>query len=189
MLGALKNEFKVLTDYSFNTNNVLNLAALADLGVVGSTLSYEITGSKIRKLVKNSPLPLEAVVFTRVPLMITKHCPIMTHYQAEAGPCTGKYCQVAHGLLDRKGKITPMVRTGKCKIEILNHEHLIWLEQMGELAANGISSFRLEFTTETEDAIKTAVVAFDSALNSGNVDQKWLDKYEYTKGHYNRGVQ
>jgi len=189
MLGALKGEFCVLTDYSFNTNNAVNLSALVDFGIVGSTLSYEIMGSQIRKLAKASPLALEAVVFARVPLMITKHCPLKTHYQTEDGPCVGKYCQVAHGLRDRKGKLVPMVRIGKCHIEILNHEHLIWLEKVSELAASGISRFRLEFTTETAEEIKEAIVAFDSALHKDYIDKEWLKGYDYTLGHYHRGVE
>ena len=188
VLGALKGDFDVLTDYSFNANNVVNLAALADFGVVGSTLSYEMRGSGIRKLAKNSPLPLEAVVFTRVPLMITKHCPMKTHYQGGADSCK-KYCEVAHGLRDRKGKILPMVRTGECKVEILNHEHLIWLEQLGELVASGIRRFRLEFATEGEEEIRAAVMAFDSVLHGGKVDKEWLSSYTRTLGHYHRGVE
>lgn len=189
MLGVLKDHFKVLTDHAFNTNNVLNLSALADLGVAGSTLSYEITGSQIRKLAKHSPLPLEAVVFTRIPLMITKHCPIKTHYQSDVGPCKGKYCKVPHGLRDRKGKIMPLVRTGKCKIEILNHEHLIWLKKLNELVASGISRFRLEFTTESEEEMRAAIQAFNAALLDGPIDEKWLSCYDHTLGHYNRGIR
>jgi len=186
---ALRRDFEVMTDYSIHTNNALNLAMLADFGAIGSTFSYEITSSKMRKLAKNSPLPLEAVVFTRVPLMITKHCPIKTHHQSDDGSCKGKYCNVTHGLRDRKGKIMPMIRSGKCKIEILNHEPLILIEQLNELAASGVNSFRLEFTTENEEEIKTTIQAFDLALRSENVDKAWLARHKYTKGHYNRGVQ
>ena len=189
MLGASLGDFEVLTDYSFNTNNVVNLAAMAELGVMGSTLSYEIRDWQIRELANDSPLALEAVVFTRVPLMVTKHCPLKAHYQVEDGPCKGKYCQVAHGLRDRKGKIVPLVRTGACKIEILNHEHLIWIEQLSDLIANGIHRFRLEFTTETVEEIRAAVVAFGVGINHKEVDQGWLCKYAYTLGHYKRGVQ
>jgi putative protease len=188
MLGVLKDDFDVLTDHSFNTNNVMSLAELADLNIVGSTLSYEISGSRIRKLAKNSPLPLEAIVFTRVPLMITKHCPIKTHYQHDAGSCKGKYCRVAHGLRDRRGKVMPMVKTGKCKIEILNDEHLIWLEQLDELIASGVRSFRLAFTNEREDQIRATIQAFASALHDATVDKEWLSSYRRTLGHYNRSI-
>lgn len=188
MLGALKGEFEVLTDYCFNMNNGVSLGALADLGITKSTLSYEITGSEILKLVKASPIPLEAVVFTRVPLMITKHCPLKTHYQADLGPCLGKYCQISHGLRDRKGKIMPMVRVGKCYMEILNHEHLIWLEKITELVNSGVSGFRLEFTSETVDEIVYTVRVFHSALQTAQIDRQWLEKYDYTIGRYKRGV-
>lgn len=186
---AFRQDFEVMTDHSINTNNALNLAMLTCLKAVGSTISYEMTGSEIRKLIKKSPLPLEVVVFTRVPLMITKHCPIKTHYQKDIGPCNGKYCKVGHGLRDRKGKVMPMIRSGKCKIEILSYEHLILLKQLNELVTNGVDRFRLEFTIENEDEIKAAIQAFDSALHNGVVDKEWLGKYEYTTGHYHRGVE
>jgi len=188
-LGALKGKFDLLTDDSFNTNNALHLSAFADFGIIGSTLSYEIKGDEIRRLAKQTAVPLEAVVFTRVPLMVTKHCPIKTHYQVHDGPCAGKYCEVAHGLRDRKQKVMPMVKVGNCNIEILNHEHLIWLEQLKALAASGVRRFRLAFTTEDEDEIRAAVKAFDFALRNGQVDQEWLRKYTYTKAHYHRGIQ
>jgi len=188
-LQALLGKFEILTDHSFHVNNAMSLVAFAELGVAGSTVSFEATGNQIRKLAKQSPVALEAVVFTRVPLMITKHCPLKAHYQAEGGPCIGKYCQVPHGLRDRKQKVLPMVRTGKCKIEILNHEHVIQLERTGELAASGIARFRLEFTVETTSEIREAVKAFAAALHHDQVDRTWLEKQVFSLGHYNRGVE
>jgi len=187
-LGALRRDFEVLTDFSFNTNNALSLGLLADLGVVASTISYELSGSQIRKLAKYSPLPLEAVVFTRIPLMITKHCLLKAHYQ-QASTCLGKYCQIPHGLRDRKGKILPLIKVGKCHTEILNHEHLILLEKLGILIDAGVSRFRLEFTTETPAEIQGVVKTFHAALNNGTIDHAWLQKYNYTICHFNRGIQ
>ena len=187
--GALKGDFKVLTDHGFNVNNRLNLEALADFGAAGSTLSYEMTGSGIRKLAKHSPLPLEAVVFGRIPLMITKHCPMKTHYQAQEGPCMKKYCQTAHGLRDRRGKVMPMIQVGECHIEVLNHEPLIGLEQLHELIASGIGRFRLEFTTEQISEIKEVIKVFHDALYHGRVGKSWLSSQVYTKGHYNKGIK
>lgn len=182
MFGALIDDFTVLTDHGFNTNNGQTLTAFAEFGGAGCTLSYELTGSKIRKLAKNTPLPLEQIVFTKTPLMITKHCPLKTHYQTESGACQGKYCQTPHGLRDRKGAVLPMLRSGKCKIEIFNDQPLNLLAQLVALSEAGISRFRLEFTTETVAEINAVITAFTT------IDLPWLATQKHTTGHYHRGV-
>ena len=188
MLHALKGEFEVITDDSIHANNGLTLQALADLGVSCLTASYEVTGAQIKKLAKNSPLPLEVIAFGRVPLMITKHCPLKAHYQSNPGPC-GMYCQTPHGLKNRKGKIMPIVKREHCHIEILDHQHVILLEKMKDLMAGGVGRFRLAFTTETSGEINEAITAFTHMRKHLEVDAKWLKKYDYTLGHYNRGIR
>lgn len=181
MLQALAREFEVRTDHGFNTNNELTLTAQAEFGVASSTLSHELTGSKIRKLAKNAVLPLELIVYMKTPLMITKHCPLKTHYQKDA-PCRGKYCKIPHGLRDRKGEILPIIRTGRCNVEILDSQTLVLLEQLPLLSDIGIQRFRLEFTTETGAEINEILTAFITD------DKKWLSKQKYTLGHYHKGV-
>ena len=181
---ALRHDFTVLVDYAFNANNQLHLQRLAQQGAVLGTLSYELSRKRIHQLVKNSPLPLEAVVFTRIPLMMIKHCPLKAHYQSTSGACQGAYCQINHGLSDRFGNIMPLRRSGDCQLELLNYEPLIWLAQIAELVASGLSSFRLEFITEEAPQIKATITAFDLALRQGVVDQTWLHRDQFTVGHY-----
>jgi putative protease len=133
------------------------------------------------------------VVYTRVPMMITKHCPVKAHFQLDDGPCRGAYClKKAYGLRDRKEKVMPMIRSGKCLMEIFNSQHLIWIDHIQELKAMGIRKFRLEFTDENEKEIEAAIQAFRLAIEDGRIDQKWINYYRnqdsFTKGHYKRGV-
>ena len=190
MYHALQNKgYTFLTDFAFNTNNVQSIQALKQLGVSQVTLSYEINQKQLRGLVKQSPLPTEMIVYTRIPMMITKHCPVKLLNQQE-------FCRMClstpFGLRDRKNKILPLLRTGNCITEIFNSQHLILIEFLSELQKMGVQSFRLEFTNENEATMTQAIHAYQTALQTGKVDSDWLAQYknsdDYTKGHYHRGV-
>ena len=190
MYHALQNKgYTFLTDFAFNTNNVQSIQALKQLGVSQVTLSYEINQKQLRGLVKQSPLPTEMIVYTRIPMMITKHCPVKLLNQQE-------FCRMClstpFGLRDRKNKILPLLRTGNCITEIFNSQHLILIEFLSELQKMGVQSFRLEFTNENEATMSQAIHAYQSALQIGKIDSDWLAQYKnsdnYTKGHYHRGV-
>ena len=194
LLEVLKSEsYPVLADFSFNTNNVQSLEVMKSLGVKQGTLSHELTSKQIKTLVSQSPLPVEAIVYGRAPMMITKHCPLKLHFQDEAGKCQGHYCMKgSYGLRDRKDKVMPILKTGKCNIEIFNAQRLILIEYLQELKAMGVRRFRLEFTNEGPEEVAQIVQAYVLALKENRVDQDWLtvykEKQEYTKGHYHRGV-
>lgn len=190
MYQALKDKgYTFLTDFAFNTNNVQSIEALKQLGISQVTLSYEINQKQMRGLLKQAPLPSEAIVYTRIPMMITKHCPVKLLNQQD-------FCRLClstpFGLRDRKNKILPLLRTGNCLTEIFNSQHLILIEFINELQNMGVQSFRLEFTNESEATMIQAIIAYQSAIQSKKVDSDWLTHYknndDYTKGHYHRGV-
>ncbi len=191
MYEALKNkDYTFLADFSFNTNNVQSIEAFKSLGISQVTCSYEINQRQMRQLVKNTPLPIEMVVYTRIPMMITKHCPVKLLNQQE-------FCRMClstpFGLRDRKNKVLPLLRTGNCITEIFNSQHLILIEFLSELQQMGIHNFRLEFTNEPDEMIVDAIKVYQQVLETGSLDRGWLESYknqdDYTKGHYHRGVQ
>lgn len=193
MFEALKDlGYQFLSDFAFNNNNVQSIEALKQLGINQTTLSYEINQKQMRTLLKSSPLPVEAIVFTRIPMMITKHCPVKFLNQPNQEFC--RLCLTTpFGLRDRKNKILPLLRTGNCITEIFNSQHLILIEFLQELQKMGVSKFRLEFTNETESEMNEAINAYHKALTTQTIDMNWLDSYKqtqnYTKGHYHRGVE
>lgn len=195
MLEALRDSgIELLTDQTFHTNNTQHVEALRQLGVLGCTASYEISGRQLRSLVSQSPLSTEVVVFGRIPLMVTKHCPVKAAMESGAGPCRDRHCeQTAFGLRDRKGCVMPLIQTGSCLMEIYSHQHLILLEQLQEMVACGVSRFRLAFSNETEDEIREAIGAFSLGLTTGNLDGRWLAAYKetdrFTTGRQGKGVE
>lgn len=193
MLEALKDSgYNLMSDFAFNNNNVQSIEALKQLGITQTTLSYEINQKQIRTLLKYASLPVEAIVFARIPMMITKHCPVKLLNQPNQEFC--RLCLTTpFGLRDRKNKILPLLRTGNCITEIFNSQHLILIEFLQELQKMGVSKFRLEFTNETEAEMHQAITAYQTALQTKNIDVDWLEQYkqtqDYTKGHYHRGVE
>lgn len=193
MLEALKDSgYNLITDFAFNNNNAQSVEALKQLGISQTTLGYEMNQKQIRTLMKKASLPVEAIVFTRIPMMITKHCPVKLLNQPNQEFC--RLCLTTpFGLRDRKDKILPLLRTGNCITEIFNAQHLILIEYLKELQDMGIYKFRLEFTNENEAEMHQAIAAYQNALQTKSIDQVWLGVYKdnqnYTKGHYHRGVE
>lgn len=193
MIEALKDSgYNLITDFAFNNNNAQSVEALKQLGISQTTLGYEMNQKQIRTLMKKASLPVEAIVFTRIPMMITKHCPVKLLNQPNQEFC--RLCLTTpFGLRDRKDKILPLLRTGNCITEIFNAQHLILIEYLKELQDMGIYKFRLEFTNENEAEMHQAIAAYQNALQTKSIDQVWLGVYKdnqnYTKGHYHRGVE
>lgn len=187
-LGAFKNDFTVFTDYSLNINNEWSLASLSELGVTRATLSYEMNNSQIKQIAKNKNMDLEIVAYGKIPLMITKHCPLKTHYQEDGKVCHGNYCQTPHVLKDRKGKLLPLVKTSDCKIEIFSDQTMNLFSVVNELKNNGINHFRLDFTNETTSEIKQVIDAFAQKLTGVKVEKLSLKNADFTMGHYHKGV-
>ncbi len=192
MWQAVKDlDLTLLADFAYNMNNVYSLQTLKEMGYEQATLSYEVNQRQIRGLLKETPLPLEAIVFTRIPMMIMKHCPVKMLNSPNDDFC--RLClSTPFGLKDRKNKVMPLLRTGNCLTEIFNAQHLILIEYISDLKRQGVRSFRLEFTSETEAEILAAIEAYTNAIYRDRVNQPWLDAYkdsqDYTKGHYQRGV-
>ena len=95
----------------------------------------------MRGLLKQAPLPSEAIVYTRIPMMITKHCPVKLLNQQEFLSIMFKYTIWTTWI--GKNKILPLLRTGNCLTEIFNSQHLILIEFINELKKMGVQSFPL----------------------------------------------
>lgn len=127
--------------------NVLNSYCadyLAELGLVDFTISFEAKVSQINQI--NSQLPLGAVIYGRLPLMLTRNCPIKNEVGCKS--CTGS-------LTDRTGRTFPVLcRPGYT--EILNPDVLFMQDKLGQLssATFGIVMLSNENTRQTIDALK-----------------------------------
>lgn len=137
--------FNLLGGYRMNVLNSLSAKVCSDFGFWDITLSFEGKAAELADI--NSPRPTGIVAYGRLPLMLTRRCPI-----ANGKPCGRK--NVLNGgescgghLKDRQGNDIPVLCGGNC-VELLNPDTLI-LSDKPELLQK-FDFAVLKFTTETD---------------------------------------
>lgn len=158
-------------DFGLPVFNAQALKEYKHMGFVSATASFELKLAQIRDLSK--ALPLEAVVYGRLPLMITENCIIKNR----TGQCT---CQGENILTDRKGERFPVVKAPGCRSEILNSKKL-FLADKPDWKRVGLTYARLLFTTENPWECAQALERYRG-------ESQWAPA-EFTRGLYYRGVE
>ena len=153
--------------------NIFNSRALLfwrEQGLDSAALSFELRWQQIRDLKKY--LPCEAVVYGRLPLMVTENCVT----RCNVG-CT-------HGagsiLTDRTGAQFPVTCGYGCRCEIQNSKTL-FLADKPEMRRCGLTYGRLRFTTETPEQCARVLRRY---RNGGD----WAPE-DLTRGLFYRGVE
>ena len=116
-------------------------------------------------------LPCEAIVYGRLPLMITENCVI-----GNTGTCS---CQEDNDLVDRTGAAFPLMGVYGHRTEIQNDRPL-WLADRPDYRRLGLTYARLRFTTETPQACAEVFKKYLSGAPAAG---------EFTRGLYERGVE
>lgn len=141
-------------DYSLNVYNSVALRFLRERGLDSACVSFELRNEQIRDLSK--ALPCEAIVYGRLPLMITENCMISNEYGCRYAKerCqtaqTDSACTDSPALTDRRGERFPVLRVWGCRSEIQNAKTL-WLADRDDYRRIGLTYARLRFTTESPD--------------------------------------
>ena len=139
---AVELGFLTRGDFGLGVYNSQTLKELKKLGLRSATASFELKLAQIRDLSK--AIPLEAVVYGRLPLMLTENCIVHNH--------TGQHsCGGGQRLVDRKGEPFPGVKPWGCRTENLNGKALFLADKAGDYQRLGLESVRLMFTTETPE--------------------------------------
>lgn len=171
-------------DFGLNVFNARALEYLRGKGLSSACLSFELRGAQIRDMRK--PLPAEAIVYGRLPLMITENC-----LTANAGgcrcasdcaavqTCQGRACAAPHTLTDRTGASFPLLPAFGHRTEIENSRPL-FLADRPDYRQLGLAYARLRFTTETP----TECVEIFRAYQTGAAAPA-----AFTRGLYDRGVE
>ncbi|MGM9662704.1 MAG: DUF3656 domain-containing protein [Oscillospiraceae bacterium] len=157
-------------DFGLNLFNSQALLFARHLGLSSATVSFELRREQIRDLSK--PLPTEAVVYGRLPLMLTENCLIHNSL--------GCRCETPHVLRDRTGAAFPILPAFGCRSELQNAK-VLFLADRGDYRDLGLTFARLRFTTEPPEE---CVRVFRRYL--GENDYVPAD---YTRGLYARGVE
>lgn len=160
---ALGKETGMLLHGSFTLNvyNSFSAEYLRDAGLEDCIVSIEATIAQIAAL--KTSLPLGAVVFGRLPLMLTRNCPIKN--EVGCAKCTGH-------LTDRTGRTLPVACSGEY-VEILNSDCLYMADRLTEL--KGVSFGIVILSDEDADQTRCAL--------SGHKPEQNI-----TRGLYYRGI-
>ena len=154
--------FKLHGSFTLNAFNSYSVKILSILGLEDCVFSVEATLEQIADIVPN--MPLGAVVYGRLPLMLTRNCPIKN--EVGCGKCTKK-------LIDRTGRELPVVCT-RDYAEVLNADRLCMTDRLDEI--RNISFGVVYLSDETAEEVRSAL---SGRKPQGNI----------TRGLYYRGIQ
>ena len=157
-------------DFGLNVFNSRALLFLKDLGLDSATVSFELRHQQVRDL--NKYLPCEAIVYGRLPLMVTENC--------AAANTTGCTRGAGSVLTDRTGAEFPVLCAYGCRNEIQNSKPL-FLADRPDYRRCGLAYARLRFTTESAEECLAVLRRY-----RGETD--WVPA-DYTRGLFYRGVE
>ena len=140
-------------DWALNIYNSAALAFWKKEGLASACASFELRDAQLRDLSKC--LPCEAIVYGRLPLMITENCLNANEsgcrYFKErpvSVPADGA-CASAPELTDRRGEHFPVLRAWGCRSEIENGKILYLADKSKDWQTLGLRFAQLRFTTES----------------------------------------
>ena len=169
-------------DFGLNVFNSRSLEFLRRLGLQSACASFELRAAQLRDLAK--VLPVEAIVYGRLPLMIVENCLVqnetgcrLSESGAEIPPQAP--CRRPNVLRDRTGAAFPLLPAFGHRTEIQN-SRVLWLADKKELSRLGLAWGRLRFTTETPEECVRVLQAYQRGDASAG---------EFTRGLFERGVE
>ncbi|MCI8423597.1 MAG: U32 family peptidase [Lawsonibacter sp.] len=164
--------FQIRGDFGLGVYNSQTLKELKRMKLLSATASFELKLAQVRDLSK--ALPLELIVYGRLPLMITENCILYNR--------SGRHvCGGVNQLTDRKGERFPVVKAWGCRSEILNGKKLFLADKAADWSRLGLWGARLQFTTESPRECVQVLARYQ-----GKGD--WQPN-EYTRGLCYRGVE
>lgn len=155
--------------------NIFNSRALKFLkknDIVAAEISPELNLKKIREL--STDVPLQTMVYGRLPLMITENCVIKN---GEKCPCDNNGY-----ITDRMGMRFPIIRDGaSCRNVILNCKKTFVKDKLAEIKDAGVSLYRIYFTDENPGECINICKAFLEGADYRPED--------YTGAHFHKGAE
>ena len=140
-------------DWALNVYNSAALSFWKKEGLSSACASFELRDAQLRDLSKC--LPCEAIVYGRLPLMVTENCLNANEsgcrYFKErpaSVPADGA-CASAPELTDRRGEHFPVLRAWGCRSEIENGKILYLADKAKDWQTLGLRFAQLRFTTES----------------------------------------
>lgn len=161
-----RDHFVLHGDFGLNITNSFSMEKYAQMGLSDATASFEMKFRQISAL--GDFMPYGIIGYGRLPLMLTRNCPIKQSVGGCKG-CTG-------GLSDRTGRFFPVKCSGGY-CEVLNSDILAIPEKLGEVSCDFVT---LIFTDEAPEEISRVCDCY--------AKRRRLDATNITNGLYYRGI-
>ncbi|RCX18306.1 putative protease [Anaerobacterium chartisolvens] len=189
---------KVAGDYSLNVFNSMTSWELYSLGCSSVMLSHENTLRQIEGFRNVEGLEREVLVYGRVPLMISEHCPVGS-IAGNTGPdsiCAGECVKGEYRLRDRMGMEFPVLCDATDCISTIFNSNVLFVPQvLSKIKAAGIAYARLNIIDEEPQRVRELAELFRAEASGLPCTEERYEgiiedirKRGYTKGHYFRGV-
>lgn len=188
----------IFGDIGLNIFNSFSVKEAEHIGLEGVTLSAELTLDQVNAIKRPETLGFEAVVYGRLPLMVSEYCPVGAAVGGfcKNNKCGGSCSKGQYSLKDRKDIEFPVVCDNiSCRTVILNSNVLFIPELIDGLYLGNAGRMRLYVWDETPEQVnKLCMLHRGLSVNSKKAMQQYGSLIEqvksggYTKGHYLRGV-
>ena len=181
-------------DYQLNLTNDLTAAALSQIGLSRQTISIEMDHARMQELSAIGTIPLELVIYGRLPAMNTRCCPMGNIVGARETdqPCT-RPCVRRSYALERDGRRYALVGDRFCNVYILNNRTYSLLGHLKEIAALSLDYWRLAgaFMTpqEISDIVQETRALRAQILSESDAQALHIFQTNTTDGHFVKGVR
>lgn len=176
--------------WSLNACNAHAVATLSSLGAALVWLSPELERGALARLLPATDTRTGVALAGRQELMVTEHCVLMAQ-----GACD-RVCErcprraVPTQLRDRKGYLFPVMTDPTGRSHIYNAVPLDVSQDLADLMAMGVRSFRLDLESESAHHVRAMVRAARSAVDGATRGRAVgrIVEGRSTTGHLHRGV-
>ena len=174
----------LISDYSFNVSNYMDVALLFNLGVKRITLSEELDKTHINNIVKNyydnfNTYPnLELIIYGKQTLMHSKYCVLK-----RLNMCG--LCKNNKFALKDKFETFPITFNDDCTMNVLNSKYLNLIDDLDKI--KGINCYRLIFTDENEQEVRNIILSCINTLNNKS-NEKTFNNLKHSRGHFVKKV-
>lgn len=193
LLEAIGVEYTAC-DYQLNVTNDLTASALSQIGVLRQTLSLEIDKTRIESFSSIGSIPLELVVYGRLPAMNTRYCPmgsIVGHREIDR-PCS-RPCTKRNFALEREGKRYDLRSDRYCNVYLLNDKTYDLMPHIGEIADLCLDFWRIAGAwlspDEITEVVRQLVMLRKQAFEKTGRSVLTTFSNRTTQGHFIKGVR
>ena len=173
-------QMPMILDQGLYTYNHRAQEILREFCPIRMTAPYELNRGELKK---RDNADSEVVLYGYLPLMTSAQC-----VHANTGKCDTT--SVVTYLKDRYGKFFPVKNNcTECYNTIYNTTPLMLFGYGKELQKADFSSFRLNFTVESEEEVRQILAIYETVFYEGRKTLADMYQGEYTNGHYKRGVE